>query len=454
MVPLKSSAVSRLRSILGLDRATVFTVLARGWSSLAGLVTILLIAHFLTGAEQGYYYTFGSLVALQMVFELGFSFVILQMASHECAHLTISHSGDVLGSPVAHARLASVFQKAIRWYSVAAVLMPCLLIPVGLHFFSTNLQSGQPVAWRLPWFLVVLMASLAFQIDPIFSFLEGCGYVPQVARTRLLQAVLGSLLAWIAMLTHHGLFAPAMMIAGQAIAGIGWLSTKRHFLWSMLRFHAGQHRIQWWKEVWPFQWRIAVSWICGYFVFQLFNPILFHYWGPVAAGQMGMSLNISNALMSISIAWVNTKAAPFGAMIARKEYIKLDQAFFRALTQSLFVCASGAALVWSAVAYLYAAHSRFAHRVLSPLPFGMLLVAMILNHIVMSEAIYIRAHKQEKLLVNSILGAIFMLISSYALGKTYGALGMVVGYLIITTLVGFVLCTFTFLKFRRIWHAE
>ena len=77
MVPLKSSAVSRLRSLLGLDRATVFTVLARGWSSLAGLVTILLIAHFLTGAEQGYYYTFGSLVALQMVFELGFSFVIL-----------------------------------------------------------------------------------------------------------------------------------------------------------------------------------------------------------------------------------------------------------------------------------------------------------------------------------------------------------------------------------------
>src|SRR5260370_37044419 len=97
MLTVKSPAVSRLRSILGLDRAIVFTVLARGWASLAGLVTILLIAHFLTGAEQGYYYTFGSLVALQMAFELGFSFLILQMACHDCAHLSISNHVDVLG---------------------------------------------------------------------------------------------------------------------------------------------------------------------------------------------------------------------------------------------------------------------------------------------------------------------------------------------------------------------
>jgi O-antigen/teichoic acid export membrane protein len=332
--------------------------------------------------------------------------------------------------------------------------MPCLLIPLGLHFFSTNSHSGQPIAWRLPWYLVVLTASLAFQIDPIFSFLEGCGYVPQVARTRFMQAVLGSLLAWIAMLTGHGLFAPAMMIAGQVLAGTVWLTTKRRFLSPLLTFHAGQHRIQWWEEVWPFQWRIAISWICGYFIFQLFNPILFHYWGPVAAGQMGMSLNISNALMSISIAWVNTKAAPFGAMIARKEYVKLDHAFFRALTQSLVVCALGAAAVWSGVIYLYAVHSRFAHRALSPLPFGILLLTMICNHIVISEAIYMRAHKQEKFLVNSIMGAILMVISSYALGKHYGAVGMVVGYLVINTLGGLVPGTFIFLKYRRIWHAE
>jgi len=91
-VPLNASATARirnwLRTVLGLDRAVGFTVLARFWGSAAGLVTVLLIARFLTPAEQGYYYTFGSPVAIQMIFELGFSFVILQMASHERARLS------------------------------------------------------------------------------------------------------------------------------------------------------------------------------------------------------------------------------------------------------------------------------------------------------------------------------------------------------------------------------
>ncbi len=453
-VTSNSSAISRLRNLLGLDRAVILTVLARGWSSLAGLVTIVLIAHSLTGAEQGYYYTFGSLVALQMVFELGFSFVILQMASHECAHLAISKDDEITGDPVAHARLASVLQKSVRWYSITAFLMPCILIPAGLQFFAGNSHAGQEVAWRLPWWLVVLAASLAFQIDPVFSFLEGCGYVPQVARTRLWQALLGSVLAWVAMLTHHGLFAPAMAIAGQVLAGSAWLYTRRRLLFPLFVYHAGQDRIHWWQEVWPFQWRIAISWICGYFIFQLFNPILFAYWGPIAAGQMGMSLNISNALMAVSIAWVNTKAAPFGAMIARKEYAKLDRIFFRTLAQSLVVCVLGSAAVWSSVIYLNVEQSRFAHRVLGPLPFGMLLLTMIFNHIGISEAIYLRAHKQEKFLLISVAGALFMLFSSYLLGKRFGAIGMISGYLGATSIGGLGFGTFTFLKYRRIWHAE
>jgi hypothetical protein len=105
----------RISHVLGLDRAIFYTVLARGWASSAGLVTLLLIARFLSSREQGYYYTFGSLVAIQIVFELGFSYVILQMASHERVHLTISPDYKVSGDAVAHARLASVLQRAVRW---------------------------------------------------------------------------------------------------------------------------------------------------------------------------------------------------------------------------------------------------------------------------------------------------------------------------------------------------
>src|SRR5271168_3722252 len=203
-----------IRHTLGLDRAIAFTVMARVWSSSAGIVTVALIARFLSPAEQGYYYTFGSLVALQIVFELGFSIVVLQLASHERAHLSIEPDGVVTGDPVAHDRLASVLQKSLRWYSVMAIIMAVVLIPSGLFFFSRHQHPGQAVAWQAPWCLVALAATLTFQIDPVLSFLEGCGYVANVARLRLAQAMLGALLMWLALSTRHGLFAPAMMILG------------------------------------------------------------------------------------------------------------------------------------------------------------------------------------------------------------------------------------------------
>jgi O-antigen/teichoic acid export membrane protein len=449
----RTGALVRLKYWTGLNRAIGLTVLARGWSSIAGLVTLLLIARSLTPDEQGYYYTFGSLVALQIVFELGFSFVIQQMASHEWAHLRIAPEGLISGDARAHARLASVLQKSVRWYSLAAVMLFAGLLAAGLHFFSMYGRTGDPVPWRLPWVLVSLAASLAFQIDPIFAFLEGCGFVPEVARTRFYQALAGSLLGWGALLTHHGLFAPAVVILGQTLTGGSWLWGRRHMLLGLLGHPVGVHRIAWFTEVWPFQWRIAVSWISGYFIFQLFNPVLFAYWGPVAAGQMGMSLSIGTAIMSVSIAWISTKSPQFGALIATKRYAELDHVFFRALVQSCIVCVSGCVAAFAITLYLYRHGSPFAHRLLNPWQLSLLLSTITINQLVFAEALYLRAHKQEKFLLISVWNAILMTGSTYFLGKSFGATGMMAGYLAINAVVGLGLGSFTFLKYRTLWHA-
>src|SRR5580692_6112606 len=383
---LNPSAMVRLRHwirrVLGLDRAVGFTVLARFWSSAAGLVTVALIARFLSPAEQGYYYTFGSLVALQIVFELGFSYVILQMASHERAELSISSDYEISGDPIAHARLASVIQKSVRWYSVAALVMAVALLPLGFYFFSTHQHAGQTVSWQLPWCFAALMAALNFQIDPFLSFLEGCGYVPEVARLRFMQSATGSLLAWIVLVNHHGLFAPSMMLFGMATTSIMWLSAKRKLLVGLLRYNSGRHKIRWNQEVWPFQWRIAVSWLSGYFLFWIFNPVLFAFRGPVEAGKMGMSLSLANAIQAIAVSWVSTKSAPFGTLIARKEYRQLDQTFFEALRQSFVVSFAGSLLAWLGCVYINLRHFSFAQRLLGPVSLGILLLSMVVNVVI------------------------------------------------------------------------
>ena len=108
---------------LGLDRAIAYSVAARLVAIVGSTGTVLLIVRFLSPVEQGYYYTLLSLVSLQMVFEMGFSFVIQQLTAHECAHLTIMPDGSVHGDGVPHARLASTLQLSLRWYTVAALAM-------------------------------------------------------------------------------------------------------------------------------------------------------------------------------------------------------------------------------------------------------------------------------------------------------------------------------------------
>jgi hypothetical protein len=449
----RTSSVARIKHWTGLDRAIGFTVMARGWLSFAGLVTVLLIAHFLSAAEQGYYYTFSSLVALQIVFELGFSYVILQLTAHERAHLQIDTSGGISGCEVAHSRLASVLQKAVKWYTAAALLMAGTLLPAGMYFFTTHQGSAAHVSWKLPWICVVLAAACTFQIDPILSFMEGCGLVADVARLRFSQACTGSLLGWTALVTHHGLFAPAMMIAGQAIAGIFFLVLRRRLLLPLMRRKTGNNIIDWRTEIWPFQWRIGVSWLCGYFIFQLFNPVLFAFQGAVVAGRMGMTLNVVTAIQSVAISWVSTKTAPLCSMIARKEYHLLDTLFFRSVKQALAVSVIGALVIWLGVEGLNFGHFALANRLLSPLCVGLLLAASTVNIVVTSEAIYLRAHKQEKFLGVSVLSASLIGASTYFLGKYQGAAGVVFGYLGLTVCVSLVYGTHTFIKYRRLWHA-
>src|SRR6266702_2645846 len=207
----------RLKHLFGVDRAIAYTVLARAIQILGSTGTVLLILRFLSPVEQGYYYTLLSLVSLQVVFELGFSFVILQMAAHECAHLTLHTDGRIEGDPTAHARLASILQKTLRWYLAAAAILCVSLLPAGVFFFSrhahtTSALATGPVAWQGPWVVAVLATAVLFLLNSFFLFLEGCGLVWRVGRVRAGRALLGAAVSWGALLAHLGLSSPASKV--------------------------------------------------------------------------------------------------------------------------------------------------------------------------------------------------------------------------------------------------
>jgi hypothetical protein len=181
--------------------------------------------------------------------------------------------------------------------------------------------------------------------------------------------------------------------------------------------------------------------------------VLFRYHGAIEAGQMGMTISVCGTLTSLAIAWMNTKAAPMGRLIALRDFAGLDHMFFLALKQSMAAAVLASAAVWITLYALRMHHVPFSLRLLPPKPLALLLLTTIANIFVFAEALYLRAHKQEKFMVNSILGALWMAPATLLLGRWYGAYGIAIGYFLCTLAIGVGLGTATFVKYRRLWHA-
>jgi hypothetical protein len=430
--------LARLRRFTGLDRAIAYTVLARMFQIAGSAGTVLLIVRFLTPVEQGYYYTLLSLVALQTVFELGFSFVILQLAAHETVHLRLNSDGCFEGDRVAHRRLAAVLQKTARWYLLAGAVMLATLLPAGFVFFSTHARVGQAVQWHGPWTFAVIATVALFMLNPALSFLEGCGQVRQVAGMRFAQGIMAMVVPWSVLIAHCGLWSPGAVNAGYSLIALAFLWSRRQVLLPLLRHPGASKAIVWRAEIWPFQWRLGVSFLCSWFTAQVFTPVLFAFHGPVEAGRMGMSMSIAGYLWAVVLPWMSTKATPFGNLIARGEFQTLDTLFVRTLKQSLTLVAASAALCMAGIEALQHAAPRLAARMLPPHLFALLLVAAVSVFVVQSLAVYLRAHKREPFLWQSLLVAGLTSSGALLLVPRWGLPGAALTYFVCAGVVGLV----------------
>jgi len=435
-----SAFIINILKSFGVNKAIGFGVLTRMWSALAGPLTILLIATRFSKVEQGYYYTFSSLLALQIFFELGLLTVLAQFAAHEFAFLAWGEKGEITGNEAHRDRFVDLLGKGFKWYTVSAVLLIIVLIPAGFYFFAQSTANVVDFTWRLPWALAVIGVGCNLLLIPFYAVIAGSGDVTSVNRREMLGGMAGSLIGWLVIACGGGLYAIPAVTTGTIIVGCVYLFRSKPHLVATAFSHAyGSqkpfHTISWWGEVWPMQWKIALSWMSGYFIFQLFTPVLFKFHGPIAAGQMGMTLSAVNAVQSVCLMWLNTRSPEFGKFIALKNWKGLDESFNQILKQAMVVCVIISAVVIVVVACLQS-YSGIGARFLPVLQIIVFLVAVFGNVVISSWAVYMRAHKQEPMLSISIIGAILIGTSTFSLGVMYSSFGMAASYCLITLLYG------------------
>jgi hypothetical protein len=116
-------------------------------------------------------------------------------------------------------------------------------------------------------------------------------------------------------------------------------------------------------------------------------------------------------------------------LIARRDYPALDGLWLRTTLTSLAVMGAGACAVWGLVYALNVLESPLAERVLEPGITGLLLLAAMLMQVSQCETAYMRAHKQEPIVVLSVASSLAIGLSVWLLGRRWGPTGAVSAYL-------------------------
>ncbi|MFK2305688.1 hypothetical protein ACIXN8_08680 [Bacteroides fragilis] len=180
--------------------------------------------------------------------------------------------------------------------------------------------------------------------------------------------------------------------------------------------------------------------------------------GAVIAGQMGMTLAALNGIQSLSLSWMTTKIPLYSGLIAQKQYRQLDIIFNRTLRQSVFI--NGVALFSMFIMIYFIRYYHFIiggldleSRFLDYLPMLLMMISLFINQFISSWAIYLRCHKEEPFLVNSIIGGILCCLSTVLLGKFFGVIGITSGYCLITFFLVF-WGYWIFKTKKQEWHYE
>lgn len=392
-------------------RNTAFNQL---WRIISGPIVLLLIPLYLSPDIQGYWYTFISLAALAIFADMGFSTILLQFSAHEYAHLKLERTRKILiGDKKYLVRLATLWHFAMRWSVTVAFLVFPIILFVGYLFL---MQKETKVAWFIPWIIYGLTSVIVFINSMVLSFIEGCNKVGEVQKIRFLVSVVTVTTTIILLISGAELFSLAIAQFVGTTTCTAFIIIKYRVLLSQLNKISKDEFYPWKNEILPLLWRYAISWISGYFIFQVFTPIAFHYYGAVEAGKIGLTIAICTAIFGISNVWMTIITPKINILIAHKDYKILDVIFKRHLLLSILTYILGIIILLFVLKFMNHIFPLI-DRIVSFPSLVIISVAWLFQLIINSFAVYMRAHKEEPLFILSFLSGLYIVFITVIISK-------------------------------------
>ena len=448
----------RLLHKIGMDRAIAYGSGARIIQAIAGVVTLFFIAAFLSGEEQGYYYTFSSLLGIQVFFELGFTNILTQFVAHEAAHLKVVNNTEYEGDEKYRSRLSSLLHFSVKWYTIAAVLMLVTLLVAGYYLFH-NAKDSTNISWFYPYLILCIATAIKLLQSPFTAILMGLNKVAEMNEILFIQQLISPIVMWILLICHASLY---VIGVSSVVAVLVWFiyvfrKDTKDILINIYKISI-KDRVKYMSEIFPYQWRMAVSSFSGFFIFYFITPILFKYQGSIIAGQMGMTITVVSAIQSLAMTWQNTKVPLYSQLIAKKDYVQLDKTFSIATKQMIYICSI---LMFFAFLFLTGCDyfkigingNLLSARFLLGWPLMFMMIAYTVTSLTFAWATYLRCHKKEPYMWMSLVSGIACLLGIWITSKYSSILIITLTYMIVRILV--IPWSYNiFLSNKTKWHAD
>lgn len=399
------------------------------WKLFSGPLLLVLIPLYLSAEAQGYWYTFVSLAALAVFADMGFSTILLQFSAHEFAHLRFESDKTLVGSQEHLERLATLLRFAMKWSSGMGILAFPIILAVG--FVVLN-KKQTDINWIIPWIVYGSASIVAFINSMLLSFIEGCNSVGEVQRIRFYISLVTVILTGILLVLDTELYALSISLCMGGLSGTIIIFYRYKHMLKQLFVLSGQVEYNWGKDTLPLIGRYAVSWMSGYFIFSIFTPIAFHYYGVIEAGQIGFSIAICTAIFGIANIWMTIIIPKINIYVARKDYETLNTIFKTHLVLAVFTYLLGASALFIIVIF-FRDTLPFSDRLVSPFSLAILVLSWLLQIIINGYAVYMRAHKEEPLMIPSFVSGVYITIATLFIAKylpfEYFFLGFLSSYL-------------------------